>query len=159
SGGADGGNEAVFAHCPYLRRPRQRGAFLAGAADPAHRSGVALARLNSFGRAREPKWPVEARRQCLLWGHSRRTPMIMADTRCPLRPACDETAWHRNMSQRARSRTHARGLCSQTDLQTTTEGTFDVMRFTRSTTCSSSYSGIPAIRKISTILSVTLGSR
>ena len=40
---------------------------LAGAADPAHRSGAALGRLNRLGRAREPKWPVEARRQCLLW--------------------------------------------------------------------------------------------
>src|SRR5258705_8585195 len=67
SRGTDGGSGAVFAHRPHLRGPRQRGAFLAGAADPAHTSGAALGRLNRLGRAREPKRPVEARHQCLLW--------------------------------------------------------------------------------------------
>ena len=83
SRGADGGHEAVFAHRPHLRRPRRRGAFLAGAADPAHRSGAVLARLNRLGRAREPKRPVEARRQCLLWVKSRYCRVL---NQCPLYP-------------------------------------------------------------------------
>ena len=36
SRGANGGNGAVFAHRPHFRRSRQRSAFDAGAADPAH---------------------------------------------------------------------------------------------------------------------------
>lgn len=62
--GACGGHGAVFAHRPHLRRPRRRGAFLAGAADSAHRNGAALGRLNRPGRARQQALKA---RQCLLW--------------------------------------------------------------------------------------------
>lgn len=48
--GADGGHGTILAHRPHLRRPRQRGAFLAGTADPARRSEAALGRLNCLGR-------------------------------------------------------------------------------------------------------------
>jgi hypothetical protein len=43
--------ETAVSVCSVARRPRRRGAVLAGAADPAHRSRAARGRLNRLGRA------------------------------------------------------------------------------------------------------------